>query len=299
MIRRSLLTFLFFSFTAAHAQFSVQESDSANKLSIFGRDVNFNFFNLTSVETDKMNDDGGRISTYNQVTASSYVSYNYRLSLRVPFQFNTSGTDRFNGEKVNEQETSLQDIIIGMQNYELLMLPADLSLYWEGRLYLPTSPNSKQSGLITRYRNEFILSRVFTRHFEMEFSNKFSYFFQSRSTYQNTYRDGFDYERTSASATKKMEVENRLAAWGKIDAETGIGWQLGTKETYVNESDAEDKHNPGRRELKTGPSIRFPFTKNANFIFNYEDVVDRENAKQLGKFYADNTQFTLLSFIKF
>lgn len=298
MIRWSLLPLLFLCVTA-QAQFSVQESDSSNKLSIFGRDVNFNFFNLTSAETDKMSDEGGRIATYNQVTASTYVSYNYRLSLRVPFQFNTGGTDRFNGEKVNEQEAFLQDIIIGMQNYELLMLPADFSLYWEGRMYLPTSPNSKKSGLITRLRNEFILSRVFSRHFEMEFSNKFSYFFQSRSTYKNTYRDEFDFEQTSASATKKMEVENRLSAWGKITPETGIGWQVGTEETYQNESDAENKHNPGRRNLKTGPSIRFPLTKNANFIFNYEDVVPREKAEQLGKFYADNTQFTLLSFVKF
>jgi hypothetical protein len=115
--------------SSAFAQLSVQESDS-NRITLMGRTVNFNYFNLLNIETDKFNDDGGRLATYNMLTSSVWVSANYRLALRVPFQYNTAGTDRFNGEKVNEEEMFLQDIILGLQNYNLVYLPWDFEVYW-------------------------------------------------------------------------------------------------------------------------------------------------------------------------
>jgi hypothetical protein len=48
-----------------------------------------------------------------------------------------------------------------------------------------------------------------------------------------------------------------------------------------------------------GPSVRFPLTDSVNFILVYEDNVELANSQQLGKFYADNTQFLLHSFITF
>lgn len=295
-----VIALLAISSSPAWGQVSVQESDSANQLMIFNRRVNFNFFNVASVETDKANDEGGRLSTYSYLTAASYVSANYRAAIRLPFQYNSAGTDRFGGDQVNEQELFLQDIILGLQNYNLAYLPFDFELYWEGRFYLPTSKNSKQSGLITRARNNFILSRVFSRYFEMELDQKFSYFFQSRTVYSNTFRDEEGYEVNAISSTKRMELETHLRAWGKVTPEVAVGWSVGTEETYWNKSDAERKSKSGERKLLTGPGIAFPITNNANFIFTYQDVVNRdENPEQLGRFYADNTQFTLLSFIRF
>lgn len=296
---KSLLFFALIFSGFAHAQMSVQETDGVNRFRVFGKTWNTNFFSLASTETDKISDQGGRISTYNYLTFASYTDSGYRMALRLPFQYNTGGTDRFNGDKVNENELFMQDIILSLQKYDLLYLPWDFGLYWEGRVYLPNSKNSKQSGLITRLRNDFILSRVFNKYFEMEYVNKFNYYAQSRTSYRNTFQDEDGYDVTVISSTKKTYMDHWLQAWGKITPQVGIGWKLGGEDTFWNKSDAENKSKPGERLWKTGPSLRFPLNDAVNFIFTYEDVVNRDNAKDLGKFYAQNTQFTLLSFVRF
>lgn len=298
-MRMLILALCFLSSAGAYAQMSVQESDGVNKLRFIGKTWNTNFFSLASTETDKLGEGSGRLSTYNYLTFATYVGNSYRLGLRLPFQYNTAGQDRFNGEKQNESELFLQDIILSLQKYDLAYLPWDLGLYWEGRIYLPTSQNSIDSKMITRLRNDFILSKVFTKYFEMEYVNKFNYYVQSRTTYPNSFEDSDGFRVSTISSTKRIFLDHWLQAWGKVTPEIGLGWKIGGEDTYWNESDAENKHKPGERKWKTGPSVRFPLTDNANFILSYDDVVDRENAKDLGKFQATNTQFTLLSFVRF
>ena len=284
---------------AAHAQFSVQETDGSTRLKVLGKTWNTNFFSLASTETDHLSD-GGRISTYNYVTFATYIKNSFRMGLRVPFQYNTAGTDRFNGGKGNKQELMLQDIIVSIQKYDLAYLPWDLGLYWEGRAYAPTSKFSRDTGMITRVRNQFILSKVFNRYMELEYDNKYSYYLQSRTTYSTSFEDeeGFPVENVAAS-TKQQVLEQRLQLWGKVTPQFGVGWQLGANDETWNASAENNKNKPVLREWITGPSVRFPLNDNVNFIFVYEDRVDREDADELGKFYADNTQFTLLSFVRF
>lgn len=299
--RISLLAFLaglFVSLTA-RAQFSVQESDSNNRLKVFGKEWNTNFFSLASVETDKYRDQGGRLSTYNYFTFSTREG-DYRYALRLPFQYNTAGTDRFNGDKVNEQEILLQDLILGVQNYELAYLPWDIGLYWEGRVYLPTSKFSRKSQMIGRYRNTFIFSRVFSRYFETEYDNKVSYYVQSRSTYANSFENDEGYTVNTVSQTKQWELEHRLSLWGKVTPKFGFGWQFGAEDTYWNKSKSENKSKPGERMVSTGPAVRFPLNDNINFILNYTDKTTRQKSgSELGRFYSTNTEMTLLSFVRF
>lgn len=301
----ALISGLFIALSA-QAQFSVQESDSTNSLSILGGRWNTNFFSLASTETDKMYDDGGRLATYNYFTFSNYVAQDYRFGLRIPFQFNTAGTDRFNRNKVNPTEMFLQDIILSLQNYNILYLPWDLGLYWEGRVYLPTSPHSKKTGLITRLRNQFILSKVFSKHWEIEYDQKFSYYFQSRAAYRNQFEDADGFMIDTPSLTKRSELEHWVQVWGKITSKFGIGWKLGGEHTQWNSSQAEARNNEDEKTkahehlIKTGPSVRFPLSDSVNFIFTYEDKVNRDkNLSELGQFRAQNTQFTLLSFVRF
>lgn len=282
------------------AQMSVLESDSSNRFKLFNRSWGANFFSLASVETDKFNDQGGRLSTYNYLTLSAYISSDYRFALRLPFQYNSAGTDRFNGEKVNESDIFLQDVILGVQNYSLFALPFDLNLYWEGRVYLPTSENSQRTQLITRLRNDFILSKVLNRYIETEYAQKFSYFLQSRTAYENSFEDEYGFPVETTSLTKKTEIDHWVQVWGKITPQTGVGWKLGWEDTTWNKSKELNRAKPREKILKTGPSVRFPVTSSANFILSYEDKVDRDqNPGELGQFLAKNTSWVLLSFLKF
>lgn len=299
-MKRLLLLSAFVS-SMASAQLSMQETDSgSNRLRVFGSTWSSNMFSLASAETDKFNDDGGRISTYNYVSFATWLKNDYRFALRVPFQYNTAGTDRFNGAKQNKQEIFLQDLIVGLQKYDLALLPWDLGLYWEGRFYLPTSKNSQEGGLITRYRNEFILSKVFSRRWEINYDQKFSYYVQSRTAAPNNFIDENGFEVNATKATKRSELDHWFVGWYKFTPQTALGWMVGAEESTYNRSAAENKDKPVERKWKTGPQLRFPLTDRTNFILVYADKVDSaENRGEFGKFLAKNTEITLLSFIGF
>lgn len=283
----------------AHAQLSVQEADGDTRFKLFGNTITTSAYSLASIETDKFNDEGGRLSTYNYLTLKTWAGDGFRPLVRIPFQYNTAGTDRFDGGKQMKGDIFLQDIILGVMKQDLMYLPWDLGLWWEGRVYLPTSQNSSRTGLITRLRNNFIVNKVISKRFEVEYDQKFSYYFQSRSANEITFRDEFDFEQTATSLTKKIEYDQRMNFWYKLYPQTAIGWEIGTKDQYYNKSQAENKYKPAVREVRMGPSARFPLNDSVNFILVYEDVTDLEHSQALGKFLASNTQFILHSFISF
>jgi hypothetical protein len=283
----------------AFAQFSVQDQDGVSRFRLLGKSWTPSFYSLTSLETDKTQE-GGRLSTYNYLSLKTFLRGDYRFALRIPFQYNSAGTDRFDGDKVMESEVFLQDIILEVQNYNLLMLPLDVGLYWAGRVYLPTGKYSQRSGQIARLRNDFIFDKVFNRYFEAEYTNKFNYYIQSRSAYQNSFVDEDGYDVEAASLTKKAELEHYVTVWGKFNADTGLGWELGATDTYWNRSGALNRSKPGLHQYQMGPNLRFALSEYMNFILQYHDVVDQEaNRGEFGRFLAKNTEWILHSFIRF
>lgn len=289
---------LFFSI-AAQAQFSEPETIGNKSFGVFSRHWYPSFYSLASVETDKAQD-GGRLSTYNYFTFSSYLKGSYKFALRVPFTYATAGSDRFNGEKYNEQEWLLQDTILELRNADMAYIPGDIGLYWAGRVYAPVSKFSRDSGQIARFRNQFVFSKVFNRYFEFDYDQKFNYYFQSRKSYPNHFEDEYGFPVDTTSATKQMEYTHWLTVWGKVTPKSGLGWTLKFEDTYWNKSETEQRSRPGERLIGTGPEARFPLNDSVNFIFSYEDSVDRENNYQeFGKFLAKNTQFVLHSFVSF
>ncbi len=304
---------LLFAVGQASAQFSEVEADSTTladvsdedtpgKYKLLGRTFDLTLFSLSSVETDKGNEEGGRFSTFNYITFSSYVGFDYKFVFRIPFTYATAGTDRFNGSKNNKAEWAIQDLVLGLRNPELFYMPWDMAAYWEGRLYLPTSKHSQDSGLIARLSNKFIFSKVFSRYFEMDLTESQDYYHQSRTRYPATFTDEYGFEvKDVPSATRRFSFDHALTGWLKWDAKTGAGWRFTLSDDFYNKSDVpENRYREPSRRISMGPQVRFELSNYANFILGYEDSVDRlDNSKEFGKFLAKNTEFSLLSFIRF
>jgi hypothetical protein len=286
--------------TSASAQMSVQDADGSSRTRFLGSEWNFSFFSLAGTETDRARDAGGRIGSYNFISAATYLDNGLRLALRVPFSYNTAGSDRFNGNKNNNQELFLQDVFVSLQNFTLLFLPWDLGLFWEGRVYLPTSENSKRVGMITRLRNDFILNKVFSQKFEAEYVQKFNFLVQSRRTAPVSFEDEEGFAVNAVGVTKRTELDHWATAWYKYTPQTGFGLRFGAEQTTYNTSVTEGKSKPMQTILKFGPQIRFPLNDRANFILGFDDRIDTDiNPQEMGRFLAKNTQLTLLSFVRF
>lgn len=308
MIRKSLMLasgILIWS-SPSWAQFSVQESFNATGFT-------FSFFSLASTESDQTelanSENGtGRISTYNYLTAGTRLNYDYKAGVRLPFIYNTAGRDRFNDGQVQDQELLLQDVILFLKDDSIALLPLDIGVYWEGRIYLPTSENSRRAGTIGSYRNHFILNKLLTRTSELEYDQKVTYVHQSRTAYLNKFENERGEPVEIPSLTKAWEVEQRFNYWYRIDAETGVGLQLTLEDKFYNSSVENskklDRSEPLRKgpihTVKLGPATRFALNSKVNFILTYNDVVDtNDNRGELGQFKAENTEFALLSFVRF
>ena len=285
----------------ASAQFSEGDGEGVSTIKTFSRTWTPTFYSLASVETDKFNDSGGRLSTYNYLSLHTFLSGGMRFSLRLPFTYGTAGTDRYNGEKNNPNELQMQDIILEVRNPEFAYLPWDLGLFWAFRGYTPNSKPSKRSGQVARFRNHFVVSKVFSRWFETDIEQRYYYSWQSRATYKNSFTDEYGFAVTDvASQTKQHEIEHWLALWGKVTPKVGFGLSAIFEDTFYNKSTTENKAKPPQRLLTVGPQARFPLNNKATFILVYGDKVNREeNMDELGKFLAKNTEFVLHSFISF
>lgn len=292
-----LLSFLISS--QAFAQFSVVEYEADSRFKLLGLQWTPSVFSLASIEPEKVENEGGRLSTYNYVTMAAWVDDNLRFKLRFPFTYGSAGTDRFNGHKQNNQEFTFQDIILNLQSSDLWILPWDIGTYWEGRVYLPTSDQSRRSGKIAALRNEVIFTKMFTRTWGLEYDQKLAYHMQSRTAYQNTFVNENGFTQTGPTLNKKFETDHWVNMWYKATQDVAFGWRLGGEDTWWHKSEAEGKSKPGEHLIKTGPSVRFSLNKKANFLLGYDDKVLYTNRRELGKFLAKNTQVTLLSFISF
>jgi hypothetical protein len=293
-----LISGLIFLFSAAaSAQYNVIESNFApNRFKVFGAEWNPSFFSLASLENDKM-PNGGRLGTYNYLTFDTFAGDNLHFKLRLPFTYGTAGTDRFDGERMMDQQLQLQDIILALTSVNMWLLPFDIGQYWEGRLYLPVSQSSKQSGQIAALRNEFIFTKQFSRSVGVEYDQQFYYYMQSKSVYMSHFQDENGFDVDAPSVTKRAKLDHWINPFVRISDSFSAGFQVGWEDTWWNRSNAENKSKPAEHLLKMGPSIRFPIGKSANFLLSYEDKVNANNRQEFGRFLSKNAEIVLLSWI--
>lgn len=306
---KTLITLLFALFsTQAFAQFSIQETFNASG-------ITFSAFSLLSTEVDQTeysdsSDDygTGRLSTYNYLTAAKRLTYDYKGGIRIPFIYNTAGSDRFNDGQVQDSELFLDDIILFLRDDSIALLPLDISVFWEGRIYLPTGEFSQKAKTIGSYRNQFIFNKILTRHVSLEYDQRITYNHQSRTAYLNRFENSKGETIEVASLTKAWEFRHRFQGWYRFNADTGVGLQVSFEDDYYNSSwensrslSRESKLTKGaKHEVKFGPALRFALSNKINFILNYADsVVADDNISELGQFKSKNTEVALLSFIRF
>ena len=268
-MRLFLLFLILFYVRSSWASFSVQEVQRSGGYSPWS----LSFFSLASTVQEENDKGGGRMSSYN------YFSTNYRLfggrkiAFRLPFTYATAGYDSFHGERLQKSEIQLQDPFLSYTIYNLVLLPFDIGVFWEGRIYAPVSRMSQDIGMRTRLRSDMYFSKLLSRHWEIEYVTKINYYAQSQSIAGRIGVDSVTGEnRVYIGNTKKMFLDHWLSIWYKFDSNTGLGFKLGGEETLYNKSDALSRE--AKREIKFGPQVRFSLSSKANFLLSMEYVMN-------------------------
>lgn len=264
----------------------------------------FSGFSLSSLGIDQAAQGGASLGTYSYLSAHYRMEKGTRFSIRLPFSVSTPGFDKYTRDEAKSSEFLFQDIILGYTNTNLILLPGELEVFWEIRAYLPTSKSSQDQKQILRFRNDFIVSKSFTKHLEMEYFPKLSYYYQTNTTY-------FD-PNGNLNNTKFAELDHWITLWYKISPTFNLGWQFGGEDEWYNQSKSspqakkQQTGNLSRHIIKSGPSVRFSVSSAVSLILTLQNKIPiagfgKQNSpiSNLGKFNADQTEVAMLAFMGF
>ncbi len=270
-------------------------------------------FSLVSREFDQA-DQGGLLNSYNFVGPNYRINNNERIALKMAFNANSNGYDRFNGECYQGQDASFADPFLEYAQFNLGLVPELFDIYWSGRVYFPVSKPSRDQQTIGRYRSSAIFTRWVSQRLVFEFRNDLNYFHQSSTTYTGTHTDDAcqTADNTVASNTKKYNMQNWLSFWYLVHYRLSVGMSLILEDQEYNLTrgfETSRQRNGRMREITAslGPSLRYNYDYNLSFILSLRDVVEysgfrperQDSFGQLGQFRASNTELSLLSFLRF
>jgi hypothetical protein len=270
-------------------------------------------FSLITTEMDQANN-GGSLFSYNYIGPNYRINHNERVAFKMAFNANSNGFDRFNGNCIQEQNAAFEDAFIEYNNFNLGLLPGIANIFWSGRVYVPVSQNSRRQKMISRYKSNTIVSRWVTQRLLLEYRNDVSFFHHSQTTFQASFPDDqcAIIDSPSQSNTRMYRLDNWLSFWYQISPRFSVGTSFILRQDAYNRSDVFEtsRQRDGRMQELTaflGPSLRYTFTDNYNVILSVRDRVEysgfrqdrQSNFSELGQFRAQNTEISLLSFIRF
>jgi hypothetical protein len=300
IISYSLLGILLAISTPVWAQTSAVETTLLNNDSKWS----FSGFTMASVKGQDSQDGGGGWFAYNYISAHYRLDYDTRLAFRVPFTYQSAGFTKFNGNDNQAQELKFDDLIIDYTNFNVTLLPGEISVYYNLRTSLPTSHTSVAQKKIVDFRNEFIFSKAIASHVDLEYWPKFTWFAQTQAAYANDFG--------TVSNTKIYQLDHRMTLWYRADHRVNIGWFVGGDDNWfnkssVNQTSRQRTNRLAEHSLKTGPALKYNAGRNLNLILNITDVVplwgfsdeDKGKLSDLGTFKSNQTELTLLAFLSF
>lgn len=270
-------------------------------------------FTLVTQESDQSNE-GGLVNSYSFIGPNYRLNNRERVALRVAFNANSNGYDRFNGQCVQSQDMALANPFVEYNNYQLGLLPGIADVFWSGRVYLPLSQSSRRKKTIARYRSNTIFTRHLTQKIFGEFRNEVNYFQQSSSTYFGTHTedDCSIADNTGPSNTRQYRMGNWLSFWYRFNPRLSFGVQyiLGNEGFNRTNTYQTSRQRFGRMDeiwMALGPVLRYQVSNNASFILSFRDVVEysgyreerQDDLVELGEFRSRNTELAFLGFYRF
>ncbi|MFZ4403644.1 MAG: hypothetical protein ACOYOK_06025 [Pseudobdellovibrionaceae bacterium] len=258
-------------------------STSVETVKAPARPWEISFFSFASSPAVQLQKGKAAVDSSNYLSVGRKISDNNKLSLRVPFAYNTSGIDKSNKERGSS--TLLQDVylVLGQSKW---FQQGDWKLYGAERLYFPTSDFSKNAKTLARARVELNLERSLGTLGSLTYSVKPDYYFQS----QNSYAD-----KNATKPTNKANIQVGLDHYVELKAKAN-SWLVvrplvGFLENWFKGYDnVEALHTTAFRSALT---LQFVVNKSFDFALGLENRTALNGANGAPVFYQnkDNTAY--------
>ncbi len=197
----------------------------------FKRNLGFGYFNYANVVASEVNRGKGYLSTYNYLSMEYRLGKGEKVFFRPAFLFNTEG------ENLRRQKTSSafewSDSYFGYASYNIPWLPFNMEYKSELRVYIPTSENSQNGGMIARLRGDLKAHYPLTNRITFLLWFKPDYFIQRRTAAVNS--------RGFANGTKDYGYEASVNLYYQLRGGVwGFGTGLQHEQFWTHASEAEN-----------------------------------------------------------
>lgn len=270
----------------------LQDAPSKNKTYYKRSKWNYSFFSFLSAPYElPVKDRTSLVDTYNYVSFNYKIDYTRRVSIRPTFTLNTAGYDPiFREEKASKLQ--LEDMYIQYADYNFALLPGQVGVLAQFRVFLPTSKSSRDQKTLAKFGGWFIFSRPFGDSWELNFHTKGYYYWQSQKSY--------DGGKSYPSHTKKYKWENYFELGKMFNEKFGFSMNFGLTMEEKNGSDTYGDEPRHVNTLKSGISIRYNYAWYLNFIFGIDNqIYDVNNQQDHTLLQPEDMSFILLTFFRF
>lgn len=266
----------------------------------FSRNWKVTFFSIASVP----NMSYGKTSTGDRSLESyNYFSFNYKLdsdsklSVRIPFTYNTAGQNDYADEVASM--TDLQDVHFVYAKYDLGYI-GDADISGNAKVYVPTSEFSQTAKMIMRLHFEGYVDYAIGRFSSIRYAVKPDIFWQRQTAYFNSgtpqYNDG-TFKKDPRATTKQYSLEQYVQAIIDLNKYFAVKPQLGFDEDWYYSSSVEGLEGSHVTKFKASLGLEVRPFRGWNFTLGIQ------NATTLGSFKGrdvsywqpENTEYTLMT----
>ena len=230
---------------------------------------------------------------YNYIGLNYKLSTGQKISLRPAFSYNFSGID-YRGNKV-ESSLKIGDTYINLADYDAALLPGNIGLSAQYRIYLPTSEKSQDKEIIAGLGGWFTLNKPVTTLSDISYHIK-PKFYIAPKTYVRTFSDG----GTQIRQNRQIDLEHYIEWNRRITQNFSVQASL---KHYYDAYPAAPEHGKEffyREDAGIAVGFDYGISRSARVIFSIEQKRDVKQAQKLSfkPFRQEETSFTLLSFFR-
>lgn len=222
------------------------KNNATRDINVTSKPYKFSFFSLASARTKDLDKGGTSIGSYNYLGASYKLDKQSQMAFRYVFFHDTAGF-KFNPAKRKEENightTTPGDSYFSYSRYDVAEW-GGWNLGGQGRIYLPTSQFSRNTGMITQTRLETYLDHGVGKYSSFSYVIKYDYFFQSRTAYidqEIPLRDNGIIPDFAIKTTKHMNLDHFVEFDWSLHKKFSFKPRLGFEDTWYHGSIEENK----------------------------------------------------------
>lgn len=264
------------------------------------RKVNFTFFSIASVTNMRPRKEAKSarsLGSYNYIGINHKLNSDRKVSLRLPFLYQTAGINEHGDQE--KQEIQWSDVHVAYSIYDLGYI-GDVDMTGNIKLYLPTSKYSAASNLIAKLRFETYFEYSIGRFSSITYAVKPDIYFQQRTAYFNSeipqFNDG-NYVTDPRQTTKQFSLEHYVEVVADLNKYFSLKPKAGFDEDWYHSSAVEELEGRHITKAKFGLGLEVRPVRGLTFTVGMQNEasLNPSRGKDVAFFLPENTQYSVMT----